>query len=77
MNIELKQLIKQKFAEVEKAQIELKQLVNEHLPDNGMFHVVSDFWDCPDSPFGLCSYHNIEDPAHDSCVFCGEPFERK
>lgn len=34
-------------------------------------------WDCPNSPTGLCGYDPRKDPAFDSCVFCGEPDERK
>lgn len=37
----------------------------------------SDFWKCSKSPTGMCVYDNIEDPAHDSCVFCHEPEDRK
>jgi hypothetical protein len=33
---------------------------------------------CDDSPFGLCAY-NVRDlgSRYDSCIFCGEPDERK
>jgi hypothetical protein len=36
-------------------------------------------WDCPDerNAYGFCVYHDEEDPCHDSCLFCGEPEERK
>jgi hypothetical protein len=36
-------------------------------------------WDCPDSrnPSGFCCYDSKGDPAHDSCLFCGDPEERK
>tara|TARA_R100001244_G_scaffold57828_1_gene48932 strand:+ start:1348 stop:1623 length:276 start_codon:yes stop_codon:yes gene_type:complete len=35
-------------------------------------------WDCDDSPFGYCAY-NVRDlgSRYDSCIFCGEPDERK
>jgi len=39
--------------------------------------VVGDFWDCSISPFGLCVYDNYEDRAHDNCLFCHAPEERK
>lgn len=34
-------------------------------------------WRCNDSPIGWCVYNHFDDPAHDNCVFCGEPEERK
>lgn len=40
-------------------------------------HFVQTFWECDYSPFGFCAYHDFEDPAHDSCIFCMEPYERK
>lgn len=35
------------------------------------------FWQCPKNITGWCLYDNFKDRAHDSCVFCGEPEERK
>ncbi len=32
---------------------------------------------CPSSPHSYCEYHDSEDPCHDSCVHCGDPYERK
>lgn len=39
-------------------------------------------WECPGSdsvknPAGVCVYDTGKDPAHDFCLFCGEPEERK
>lgn len=38
-------------------------------------------WPCTSrfgsSPTKHCLYDDDEDPAHDQCVFCGEPYERK
>ena len=45
--------------------------------DDAQWFYINDFWDCPTSPFGLCMYHIIHDPCHDTCVFCGNPEERK
>ena len=33
--------------------------------------------DCDISPFTICAYNLVDDPAHDNCVFCHEPHERK
>lgn len=34
-------------------------------------------WECIESPTFLCWYDSAEDPAHDWCLYCGEPEERK
>lgn len=35
-------------------------------------------WECPGSPTRHCVYHPATDPGRcDSCLFCGEPDERK
>jgi hypothetical protein len=34
-------------------------------------------WHCASSPIYTCVYDNLKDPAHDHCVFCGLPEERK
>lgn len=55
---------------------EIMSVVEPYLP--GTFGIVIGFfWDCPDSPFGLCAYDHYDDPAHDDCIFCHEPSERK
>ena len=42
-----------------------------------MYHQISTFWRCKDSPLGWCVYDNMEDRYHDDCLFCHEPEERK
>lgn len=32
---------------------------------------------CELSPTARCCYSDLDDPSHDSCLFCGEPSERK
>ena len=55
---------------------EIMAVVSPYLPTEfGM--VIGFFWDCPDSPYGLCTYDHYEDPLHDNCIFCHEPSERK
>ena len=34
-------------------------------------------WDCETSPVGICVYNDLDDPAHDHCLYCEEPEERK
>jgi len=51
--------------------------VLEGCVDTAQWFHIGNSWDCPDSPFGLCMYHTINDPAKDDCVFCHHPLERK
>lgn len=34
-------------------------------------------WDCENSPWDHCVYYDHVDPAHDFCLYCGGPEERK
>jgi|LWDU01.1.fsa_nt_gi hypothetical protein len=34
-------------------------------------------WVCSTSPTGKCAYDDGSDPAHDQCLYCGDPEERK
>lgn len=34
-------------------------------------------WRCDKSPISYCVYDEQRDPAHDDCIFCGLPQERK
>jgi hypothetical protein len=35
-------------------------------------------WTCQQSPIGVCIYHPPTDKGYyDSCLFCGQPMERK
>ena len=31
---------------------------------------------CPKSPTGHCVYNDETDPAHDDCIYCGDPEDR-
>lgn len=44
---------------------------------SGRFSIGFEQWPCEDSPIGICIYNDFEDPAHDFCIFCQEPEERK
>jgi hypothetical protein len=35
------------------------------------------FWFCPSSPNQVCKYNDKLDPAHDNCIYCNKPQERK
>ena len=41
------------------------------------YRVTSWGWKCSGSPVGMCMYDLVEDRAKDSCLFCGQPEERK
>jgi hypothetical protein len=34
-------------------------------------------WICDQSPAGVCVYDDYMDPAHDDCLYCNHPEERK
>ena len=51
-----------------------RHIVN-HL--NGMNVLVLGSWDCPESPFSVCVYNDTQDTAHDFCIYCRKPEERK
>ena len=34
-------------------------------------------WFCPTAPKMVCEYNELKDPACDTCLYCGEPDERK
>lgn len=45
-----------------------------NLPDAAL---VLGLHECETSPTGECVYDEDEDPAHDDCIFCHAPYERK
>ncbi len=57
----------------------IESILDRHMgEDEGQWHTVgSELWECSKSPVGLCVYHKVNDRMHDSCIFCGEPEERK
>jgi hypothetical protein len=42
-----------------------------------IYNFVIGSWDCESSPYGHCIFDHENDPAHDHCLFCGGPDERK
>lgn len=76
--------------ELRQAEIEYLEILNDILSRRdewigsvwpkyklGNYIIDDSGWGCPDSPFDYCAYDDIEDPVHDYCIFCGEPYERK
>ena len=51
--------------------------MKETLEGGGFCHYIGTAWDCEKSPIGLCVYDSMKDRAHDHCVFCHGPEERK
>lgn len=49
--------------------------------DSSVMHIFMfpvGYWGCTgESPWGRCVYNHLLDPAHDTCLFCGHPEERK
>ena len=56
---------------------ELLALLEVHLEVPAERLALGDFWDCPESPTGYCVYDFPNDRAHDHCLVCGQPEERK
>ena len=58
--------------------IDIDKLAEPHLPLGNAVYYKFDFtWGCPKSPFGWCAYDHMVDTAHDNCIFCYKPEERK
>jgi len=72
-----KELILRKFQERDRILHEIDEIVDEFLEDRGSWYHIDYFWGCDESPFGWCAFHRMEDPAHDHCIFCENPLERK
>lgn len=82
----LKEQIRKLEGKKAKLNIKIGELIKPYVPDNvknvstGLvyeWYRVSTFWDCEKSPIGCCMYNHNEDRFHDSCLFCGDPEERK
>lgn len=57
---------------------------SELLKDIPHEQLIFDWWECEDdnkdgykNPIKTCIYNEYEDPMRDSCLFCGQPQERK
>ena len=55
----------------------LEEAAGDKLTEPLFMYTCKPVWHCDDSPIGWCVYNHFDDPAHDNCVFCGEPEERK
>lgn len=53
------------------------EIITEFFDQKLTTHIVIGYHECKDSPIGICFYDNMEDPALDDCLICGEPDERK
>lgn len=60
----------------EHIEFEIGRLAAKVMPEFAFYHKIG-VWECTDSPIGLCVYNFIEDSVMDSCIFCGQPHERK
>ena len=78
----LKDNVQDIFSACEDAQQEIEflksRIVKQVFPEfDWMYQVISYEWECEDSPIKYCVYDVVADPAHDDCIFCGGPEERK
>jgi hypothetical protein len=80
MNIDTqaKRLIAFKRERQQKLDNDIIDIIDQFMGSGeGQWYHIDTFWECPDSPFGWCAYHFIKDPAHDGCIYCHQPQERK
>ncbi len=74
----LRQKISVYLQEIQDATDKMYSYIKEFYPNLNIEHELGDmFCECKASPFRTCLYNKFEDPAQDSCIFCGEPNERK
>jgi hypothetical protein len=78
----LKDNVADVFSACEEATQEIEflkaRIVRQVFPEfDWMYQVISTEWTCEDSPVKYCVYDIVEDPAHDDCLFCHDPEERK
>ncbi len=82
--------IKEKIKELQNQKQEINNLIGllikPYVPYNVknvspslvyLWYPICTFWECEKSPIGCCIYNHNEDLAHDHCLFCGQPQERK
>jgi hypothetical protein len=69
--------------QVDEGELGVKELLSKYIHDNPEVENCDDpsdlvlgGWECEKSPTGYCVYHD-EDSMHDTCLFCGDPEERK
>lgn len=55
---------------------EIEQLAKSKMSNFSIEHTLG-WWDCSDSPIGLCVYNHFKDRVLDGCLFCHQPHERK
>ena len=73
-----KELIKSKREDAHSIEFEIEQIVDKYMDEGeGQWFAIDTLWGCDKSPFGWCAYHIIDDRAHDHCIYCHEPQERK
>jgi hypothetical protein len=78
--LERKRKIKELHKNIEKLNEEIREIVRPYIDDvwlNNFQYICIPFWDCPESPVGWCVYNNTTDSAHDNCIFCNQPLDRK
>lgn len=60
----------------QRAQAERINLVQKSFAIKSIHLAFSYCHACTASPTGGCVYNNFVDPAHDDCIYCGEPEDR-
>lgn len=70
--------LKERVDRITHLELEIRKIVEKYTPEKyPTYYEIDTLWGCGKSPFGWCCYNHFEDPAHDRCIYCHEPQERK
>lgn len=73
-----KKTIFQKRRDIEQIHVEISKIAKEHIPDfHWMNHMVSTFWECEQSPIGVCVFDLDDHGDPEYCRYCSGPVVRK
>ena len=55
---------------IEDFRVAVNAEIAQHIEGIVLEYSVDLFSSCSDSPYLLCTYHDLKDPTHKDCVFC-------
>jgi len=74
----IKEQLKKYLSDITDIEIEIEKLIKSKFKDYDYeLELGAYLWECEESPIGTCLYNRFNDKAHDNCIFCDEPNERK